>query len=320
MPCHRQPLGRHSSQGFTLIELLVVIAIIAILAAILFPVFAQAREKARQTSCLSNVKQITLANIMYRMDYDETVAFNRNCSNPSSAPCVEGQAALGWIDLLEPYVKNRQVFRCPSDSTSPVPIPASVTQYFDGTPVRDRGLGYVWGAIDNGTRQGGENRCSYARNNNLANNGNSTATDALIQYPATTILVYDFAPNTGAGANGYFERSFGSSWSINRDPSIRPDAGACGTWNRFPGENATTQNNRANFIFSLQGDTPELYAIEAARPSSSRHSGGANYGFWDGHAKWFRPERVNGQCRGRPSGFTGIVEPGNNGNDPDFRI
>ncbi|MCS6775576.1 MAG: prepilin-type N-terminal cleavage/methylation domain-containing protein [Chloroherpetonaceae bacterium] len=311
---------KRSLHGFTLIELLVVIAIVAILAAILFPVFAQAREKARQASCLSNVRQITLANILYRQDFDETVAFNRTCSNPGSLPCLPGYAAMGWIDLLRPYVKNYGIFKCPSDPTRPVPIPPTVTQYFDGSPVTDPQQGFVWAAITGGRQQGGENRCSYARNNNLANNGNSTATDAMIQYPATTILVYDFAPNTGSGAIGYWERSFGSSWSIIRYPHIVPDPGTCTTWNRYPGENATTQNNRANFIFALQADTPDLYAMEAARPSSTRHSEGANYGFWDGHAKWFRPERVNGQCGGRPPGFRGVVEPGNNGQDPDFRI
>ena len=87
--------------GFTLIELLVVIAIIAILAAILFPVFAKAREKARQASCLSNVKQIALGFMQYAQDYDE-----RNC--PSYA------GAVGWPMLLQPYVKNTQIFKCPS--------------------------------------------------------------------------------------------------------------------------------------------------------------------------------------------------------------
>lgn len=89
-------------KGFTLIELLVVIAIIAILAAILFPVFARAREKARQTACLSNVKQIALGMLMYAQDYDE-----RLC-----AGYVYGIG--GWFDFIMPYVKNSQIFTCPS--------------------------------------------------------------------------------------------------------------------------------------------------------------------------------------------------------------
>ncbi len=95
-----------TSRAFTLIELLVVIAIIAILAAILFPVFAKAREKARQSSCLSNVKQITLAVMQYAGDYDESYV-------PSYIQ-MNGPANDRWFELLDPYVKNRQVFSCPS--------------------------------------------------------------------------------------------------------------------------------------------------------------------------------------------------------------
>jgi prepilin-type N-terminal cleavage/methylation domain-containing protein len=86
------------NSGFTLIELLVVIAIIAILAAILFPVFAQAREKARQASCISNNKQIALGVMMYAQDYDETL--------PLGSYIFAGMtSAVTWQDLVEPYVK-----------------------------------------------------------------------------------------------------------------------------------------------------------------------------------------------------------------------
>jgi prepilin-type N-terminal cleavage/methylation domain-containing protein len=99
--------------GFTLIELLVVIAIIAVLAAILFPVFSQAREKARQTACLSNAKQLALGVLMYAQDYDETLP-----------PTQTGNYVL-WPDLVDPYVKNAQIRVCMSDlgqptNTSPV--------------------------------------------------------------------------------------------------------------------------------------------------------------------------------------------------------
>ncbi len=105
-----------SKTGFTLIELLVVIAIIAILAAILFPVFARAREKARQTSCLSNVKQLGLGILMYVQDYDE---------------CFPGRFATTvypdyiypekrWDNVCGPYIKNDQIKICPSSRKSPV--------------------------------------------------------------------------------------------------------------------------------------------------------------------------------------------------------
>ena len=120
-------------QGFTLIELLVVIAIIAILAAILFPVFAQAREKARASSCLSNTKQMGLAIQMYTQDYDETFPFANDFGNPlhniPGSP-IQGRF-LYWGDLLFPYIANAgdsgyagggtrhygPVQRCPNVST-----------------------------------------------------------------------------------------------------------------------------------------------------------------------------------------------------------
>ena len=96
--------------GFTLIELLVVIAIIAILAAILFPVFARARESARRTGCLSNMNQVTKAVLMYTQDYDEVMPYQQDgdiCDYAKSPHAV-------WINSTMPYVKNKQVYYCPS--------------------------------------------------------------------------------------------------------------------------------------------------------------------------------------------------------------
>jgi prepilin-type N-terminal cleavage/methylation domain-containing protein/prepilin-type processing-associated H-X9-DG protein len=100
--------------GFTLIELLVVIAIIAILAAILFPVFARAREKARQTSCLSNMKQLGLSDMMYAQDYDEILVryADRACRGGADS-------RTEWYEALAPYIKNSQIFVCPSLATQP---------------------------------------------------------------------------------------------------------------------------------------------------------------------------------------------------------
>jgi prepilin-type N-terminal cleavage/methylation domain-containing protein/prepilin-type processing-associated H-X9-DG protein len=106
-------------RGFTLIELLVVIAIIAILAAILFPVFAQARESARQTTCLSNIKQIALANNMYLQDSDEVfVPVGGSIEQPWPATgrlTANGLKPFnGWSMNLLPYIKSRDLFQCPS--------------------------------------------------------------------------------------------------------------------------------------------------------------------------------------------------------------
>lgn len=119
-------------KGFTLIELLVVIAIIAILAAILFPVFAKAREKARQSSCLSNVKQVALGLIQYIQDYDErfplhNVGFLSTVYGDTPTPGAPDlnwrtTAPLAyqytWVTCIYPYLKNAQILRCPSASTT----------------------------------------------------------------------------------------------------------------------------------------------------------------------------------------------------------
>jgi prepilin-type N-terminal cleavage/methylation domain-containing protein/prepilin-type processing-associated H-X9-DG protein len=109
-----------SRRGFTLIELLVVIAIIAILAAILFPVFAKAREKARQSSCLSNVKQITLGTLQYVQDYDERFPGAYQMAYGVTGRLSAAVDALYTADLIYPYTKNDQVFDCPSTTPTAV--------------------------------------------------------------------------------------------------------------------------------------------------------------------------------------------------------
>src|SRR5690349_21637997 len=104
---------RNHPRGFTLIELLVVIAIIAILAAILFPVFAQARERARMTACLSNMKQIGTGLMMYAQDYDEILPGSKVYANPGHPLFKTYDWAL-WVPILDPYVKNKRVYACPS--------------------------------------------------------------------------------------------------------------------------------------------------------------------------------------------------------------
>lgn len=100
--------------GFTLIELLVVIAIIAILAAILFPVFAQAREQARKISCVSNIKQISLSVLMYTQDYDETYPLLEAYDPAAKPPSPDFQfGSASWQNMVQPYIKNYQLYICP---------------------------------------------------------------------------------------------------------------------------------------------------------------------------------------------------------------
>jgi prepilin-type N-terminal cleavage/methylation domain-containing protein/prepilin-type processing-associated H-X9-DG protein len=137
--------------GFTLIELLVVIAIIAILAAILFPVFAKAREKARQSSCLSNVKQIGLGILQYAQDYDEMLPFGCLYTGTDVTGYHGTVGELLWYDTIKPYIKSTQIYRCPSDKSTPYGYgypayrgywnnPGGGYEFYDGVPLGSRSI------------------------------------------------------------------------------------------------------------------------------------------------------------------------------------
>src|SRR5213594_4303711 len=113
-------MRRDQKTAFTLIELLVVIAIIAILAAILFPVFAQAREKARMSACVSNMRQIGTALMLYVQDYDETYPYIRFHAPGAGSwqAALPGKGTYVWRNAIVPYLKNIDVFACPSNPNS----------------------------------------------------------------------------------------------------------------------------------------------------------------------------------------------------------
>jgi prepilin-type N-terminal cleavage/methylation domain-containing protein/prepilin-type processing-associated H-X9-DG protein len=156
-------------RGFTLIELLVVIAIIAILAAILFPVFARAREAARSAGCRSNLKQFTSAFQMYWQDYDG-VAISVGLNMPPS-PLRQGAGRADWTDHVYPYVKNAGVYVCPSD-----PLLKPTTGY----------------GISGG----------YAQNWVYFSNFGSPLPMDSINYPAETILLTDGTGYYACGGSG----------------------------------------------------------------------------------------------------------------------
>jgi prepilin-type N-terminal cleavage/methylation domain-containing protein/prepilin-type processing-associated H-X9-DG protein len=167
--------GRANRRAFTLIELLVVVAIIAILAAILFPVFAQAREKARQAGCLSNLKQIGAAAQMYAQDYEERLP---------GTELGEGEGEYYWLEMLSPYTKNREIFHCPSASVKLGLQASGVSQEFS---------------------------FSYAMNDIHDGAGHSIGAAfqplAVISYPADTLYIVDGWPAASeAEAGSYPER------------------------------------------------------------------------------------------------------------------
>ncbi len=178
--------GRSAGRGFTLIELLVVIAIIAILAAILFPVFASAREKARQTSCASNEKQLGLAFIQYAQDYDEIMPCYWNSGAPTNT-------TVNWAYEIYPYVKATAVYACPDDLTTPA----------------------------NGTLA----KCSYCYNSNLEYYFGTAEyiNIAKMNAPASTVLLVE---TDGGGMQSQFNpagfRSDYSPWGdgYNQDGSV----------------------------------------------------------------------------------------------------
>ena len=170
-------------RGFTLIELLVVIAIIAILAGILFPVFARARENARRISCISNLRQIGLGLLQYVQDYDEqnTREWYGTNSGPSDAPGTGGDR-YKWMDAIFPYVKSEQLFNCPSHRL-PVTIVAGGST-FDKYKFR---TGRNWGSY-------GVNTTYYdAQLNGGFTNPFQNRSTATWQAPATTVYAVDSA-------------------------------------------------------------------------------------------------------------------------------
>lgn len=127
-------LTKRISRAFTLVELLVVIAIIAILAAILFPVFGRARENARRTSCGSNLRQIMLGFKQYTQDYDERFPIGPNA--------VDTDFTTGWASTVQPYIKSLAVYQCPSDKLDPTRDPSQVgyTDYWYNAALSWNGL------------------------------------------------------------------------------------------------------------------------------------------------------------------------------------
>ncbi len=295
--------------GFTLIELLVVIAIIAILAAILFPVFARARENARKSSCQSNLKQIGLASLQYTQDYDEKLYPHRFNSGTGSNPLLQAnggpatttqitldaQDKTFWATLLQPYTKSYQLFVCPSN-------PNGWSQYNpDGASCS--GSTAVGGASGcGGAGYGAQN--SYGHNDFLSpadafnGGGKGPLPIALAQIPAVskTVLVTD--------ATYYGTLPAPETVVTPLSPSVTL-SGTGGNsllafMNALGGQYKYYYKNMGNNVWSwdptLGGGASDLGTINEP-DKNSRHNGQINVLYADGHVKAVRYDRlVNDYC------------------------
>ncbi len=182
------PSAKRKRSAFTLIELLVVIAIIAILAAILFPVFARARENARRSSCQSNLKQIGLGMMQYTQDYDEKYLPQRLTDTAATT--------FHFGHILQPYLKSQQIFMCPSATGSEVDLAAN----YPAAPAGGN-ADHVWKTLA-GT-PGGDFKGSYAMNEFFYNLGPLSL--SAVNKPAETGLFFDAAwPESGGASYSNF--------------------------------------------------------------------------------------------------------------------
>jgi len=322
-------------RGFTLIELLVVIAIIGILAAMVFPVFARARESARKAVCLSNMKNIALAVNMYLTDYDDTFPPSEHrqevmdylrtqpgggniCRVGQDNERIEWQAALAnpylrWPVVLDPYVRNRDVWRCPS---------AKITN----------SAGFIYGSPD-WLRYLMDNQGSWGEANMIGpcegimsfpQGWGGEVTDSILQQ---RLASYDSRHGTYTGALGAFVQTIGcgeqnfygvklaSMDNVVAVP-VAADSGPQGTWlsvctMAYPDICCSECSGVAWYAWGWPSEEcptgewcpgcPDIHATVAYvrdgykdtwKETATRHLGGTNIAFADGHARWFPAQRI----------------------------
>ena len=273
------------SKGFTLIELLVVIAIIAILAAILFPVFQKVRENARRSQCLSNEKQLALAILMYNQDADESYPIGNSLWDTSGV--WSNSAAGNWAVSILPYIKSNGVFACPDDTLGNTVDP---TASWAGLRIS-----YVANGLQNIYSNDGHNCLGLM----CQGTANQTVTQAGVNSPSSVIMLAEAHSadlqkannfvNANLGNNGNYTAGFnniitGIPYFISLAPPNQcgvsnNNAGTCGTYpNGVDGAVSAHHNGLANFAFA-DGHVKSMIPAKTV-PNSTTGSG--NYWYTDG--------------------------------------
>jgi len=292
-------------KGFTLIELLVVIAIIAILAAILFPVFAQAKEAAKKTSCAMNMRQLGMAIIMYQGDWDDTFSPGYYYNAPNGPGTLDNSGINSWSGLVMPYVKSNKAFICPDDLVKGQPP----TNFDIATD--NMGEGIPSGATSGvaGLQDNQAPRLSYGVNEQLMprprggvggtiiGQTQNIVTSTQVDDPANTITIGEFTD--------YLNALSGGGPGGIRFKSHRPiDALALDALGTIPYDVSNTNNSpiytvspkAAKTLFDAQptipfgaSSFPHLVYLNAGR-----HGGklGNNFVFQDGHVKFMQVKQT----------------------------
>jgi prepilin-type N-terminal cleavage/methylation domain-containing protein/prepilin-type processing-associated H-X9-DG protein len=254
------------AQGFTLIELLVVIAIIAILAAILFPVFARARENARRASCQSNLKQIGLGIMQYTQDYDERFPIGRYNWTAGGNDLPWGtypKNRVGWNHMIFPYVKSVQLFQCPSAP-------------------RATNAGDCW---ENGFCPTGQTQ--YAMNAMMTGGSGQgrSVSMAQLSFPALSIMAKDGTPYGTAGADSYDSPNMGwnvdYTWDNNQDWStemgqVDSQGNKAALTRHLDGGNYLFSDGHVKW-FSAAGMRPNQSGARLNRPTAGADPKGPTY-------------------------------------------
>jgi len=264
---------RTNRSGFTLIELLVVIAIIAILAAILFPVFAQARESARKTSCLSNAKQLGLGIIMYIQDYDETMIMSANDSKPG--PLRDNGVAYRpwspWTLQVQPYIKNTDLLDCPDNKFLSFIISANATARKEIYASYGFNYGYL------GTFAGSD----------PSGSGNYEWLPiglAAVNKPATVVMITD------AQGPNYADTGHATVWVQPTGNIVDPPDAYLSDqvfWGGGWGNACSDQNITLAYEFPCYGGVDFRHS-GGTFVKNKMPDGGASTVFCDGHAKFYR--------------------------------